>query len=201
MAFKDLREEVLENIKEALQCYELRGTEEAKEFEEDIEFWFDPEIVLYNSTLDSEDIEAASYEDLDPSDEYLGLFLSEDICKTYLSTRDFALVVAVSDGDKIPQLCIGVIDRSKGVALINTANILDPSSLQKFADIALRNATTKGEKTPIIRKYQRLSGTNTKLTAVQLDNAQRRLTSLLSEIDQYVLSRFVGKEIKSDEAL
>jgi hypothetical protein len=201
MAFKDLREEVLENIKEALQCYELRGTEEAKEFEEDIEFWFDPEIVLYNSTLDSEEIEAASYEDLDPSDEYLGLFLSEDICKTYLSTRDFALIIAVSDGDGDTQLCVGAVDRSTGVALINDSDILNLEDLKRFAKVAEANSVTKGEKTPILRKYQRVCSKDAKLTKVQIDNSQRRLTSLLSEIDQHVLSRFLGKTIRSDETL
>jgi hypothetical protein len=202
MSFKQLRTEVVDNIKEALSCYDVRDTEEAEEFQEDIDFWYDPEIVLYNSDLGSEEIEAATYDDIDVEDDYLGRFLSSEICRTYLSTRDFALVVGVSDDDEHGlSLCVGVIDRSTGVAMINASNLLDAESLQQFAEIATHNAKEQYSKVPIVRKYQRMASENNKLSKVQMENSQRRLTSLLSEIDQHVLSRYLGKEVKADEAL
>jgi hypothetical protein len=202
MTFKQLREEVLDNIRECLCSIDVQGTDEQEEFQEDIDFWLDPEIVLYNSELGSDEIEAASYDDIELDDDYLGLFLSEDVLKTYLSTRDFALVVGVSEvkADEM-LLCIGAVDRSTGVAMINASNLLDTEALTEFAKVAIKNANTAGEKEPIQRKYQLVMKEDAELDTPQRNNSKRRLISLLSAIDQHVLSSFLGKEVRTEEDL
>jgi hypothetical protein len=202
MTFKQLREEVLDNIRECLCSIDVQGTDEQEEFQEDIDFWLDPEIVLYNSELGSDEIEAASYDDIELDDDYLGLFLSEDVLKTYLSTRDFALVVGVSEvkADEM-LLCIGAVDRSTGVAMINANNLLDTEALTEFAKVAIKNANTAGEKEPIQRKYQLVMKEDAELDTPQRNNSKRRLISLLSAIDQHVLSSFLGKEVRTEEDL
>lgn len=202
MTFKQLREEVLDNIRECLCSIDVRGTDEQEEFQEDIDFWLDPEIVLYNSELGSDEIEAASYDDIELDDDYLGIFLSEEVVKTYLSTRDFALVVGVSEANADEMLlCIGAVDRSTGVAMVNASNLLDTETLTEFAKIAIKNSSTDGDKEPIQRKYQLVIKDGTEVDTPQKKNSKRRLISLLSAVDQHVLSSFLGKEVRTDEEL
>lgn len=202
MTFKQLHEEVFENIRECLSSIDVRGTDEEEEFREDIDFWLAPEIVLYNSELGSDEIEAASYDDIELEDDYLGLFISEEVLKTYLSTRDFALVVGVAEPKPDEMLlCVGAVDRSTGVAMVNSTNLLDLQALTEFAKVAIKNANNDGEKEPIQRKYQLVTKESSEVSTPQVQNSKRRLISLLSAIDQHVLSSFLGKEVKAEEDL
>jgi hypothetical protein len=201
MSFKEVREEVLDGIKEALACCEYKGTDKEEEFRDDISFWLDPDIVLYNSEVGSDEIEASSYDDLGIQGSWLELFLTEDIARTYLSTRDFALVISAEDIGDDCYLVVGAVDRSTGIALLNESNLLDPDTLAGNAKIAVSNTRSKGDLTPILRKYSLIIGAECSLPKQRVENSKRRLTALLSEIDQQVLSKFLGKEITAKEEL
>jgi hypothetical protein len=201
MPFKEVREEVLDCIQEALACCEYEGTDKQEEFQDDIDFWLDPEIVLYNSEVDSDEIEASRYGEIDVQGCWLEVFLTEDIIRTYLSTKDLALVVSAKDEGDDCYLVVGAVDRATGVAMLNDSNLLDSGILTENAKIAVANATSSNGLKAITRKYQMIIGSNSTVEKQRVDNSKRRLTSFLSDIDQHVLSKFMGKEITAREEL
>ena len=169
------------------------GTDE--EMDEEVEFWLDPETVIFETSPLEEDIYAATYESLKNGREKLSELVSEELINTYLSTRDFSVIFAVDDTEDQETILVGAVDRSTGVAMLKAENLIDEKSLEQASRIAKSN-TGSNSMSPFNYNYRVVKQRDSSLPEVQQANSQRRLIALLSEIDLHVLGRYIGAEVQ-----
>ena len=202
MTLEDLRTELLDNINVMLSALEEHNNQtEDQDFIDEYDFWFDPVSILYDSDPSTACIDSAAVDDIDlAEDDYLSKFLTQDIINTYLSSGELALVVASSEIDNEVASLVAAVDRSTGVALFSSHNLFDLEYLDGAASIASRNSVVE-EKQPINRAYNLSKHSDNQISELGQNNSRRRLLSLLQDIDMHVLSRHIGKEVKSIDYL
>ena len=176
----------------------LTGSDQ--EMDDEVDFWLDPETVIYETSPLEEDVYAATYDDLKKGREKLSELVSEELINTYLSTRDFSVIFAVDDTDDQETILVGAVDRSSGIAMLKADNLLDENALEQASQIA-RSNTGSSEIRPFDYSYRLIKEQGDHIPEAQQANSQRRLTALLSEIELHVLSRYIGAEVKVREDL
>lgn len=195
-------DELMGSVKAILTAFEYKnsgkfGTD--SEMDDEVEFWLDPELVVFESSPDEEDVLASTYEDLLDDVAEDDPVLSKEIVQTYLSTTDLILVVG-SDSEDLTEIRIGTVDRSTGVALVNAHLPTDPKILEERAAIATTN--TGGDKdVPCDYAYQLITGKNSKLTQTQKAASFRRLSNFMTAIDTHILSYYLGTNVEIREDL
>ena len=170
------------------------------EMDEEVDFWLDPETVIFETSPSEDDVYAATYDDLKKGREKLAELVSEELINTYLSTRDFSVIFAVDDDDDKETILVGAVDRSTGIALLKADNLLDETALEQASKIARSNTGTS-EIVPCDYSYRLVKEQGDHIPEAQQANSQRRLTALLSEIDLHVLGRYIGTEVQVREDL
>ena len=170
------------------------------EMDEEVDFWLDPETVIFETSPSEDDVYAATYDDLKKGREKLAELVSEELINTYLSTRDFSVIFAVDDDDDKETILVGAVDRSTGIALLKADNLLDETALEQASKIAKSN-TRSSEIVPFDYNYRLVKEQGDHIPEAQQANSQRRLTALLSEIDLHVLGRYIGTEVQVREDL
>ena len=170
------------------------------EMDEEVDFWLDPETVIFETSPSEDDVYAATYDDLRKGREKLAELVSEELINTYLSTRDFSVIFAVEDDDDKETILVGAVDRSTGIALLKADNLLDETALEQASKIAKSN-TGSSEIVPCDYNYRLVKEQGDHIPEAQQANSQRRLTALLSEIDLHVLGRYIGTEVQVREDL
>ena len=176
----------------------LTGSDQ--EMDEEVDFWLDPETVIFETSPSEDDVYAATYDDLKKGREKLAELVSEELINTYLSTRDFSVIFAVDDDDDKEIILVGAVDRSTGIALLKADNLLDETALEHASKIAKSN-TRSSEIVPFDYNYRLVKEQGDHIPEAQQANSQRRLTALLSEIDLHVLGRYIGTEVQVREDL
>ena len=176
----------------------LTGSDQ--EMDEEVDFWLDPETVIFETSPSEDDVYAATYDDLKKGREKLAELVSEELINTYLSTRDFSVIFAVDDDDDKEIILVGAVDRSTGIALLKADNLLDETALEQASKIA-RSNTRSSEIVPFDYNYRLVKEQGDHIPEAQQANSQRRLTALLSEIDLHVLGRYIGTEVQVREDL
>jgi hypothetical protein len=166
-----------------------------QEMDEEVDFWLDPETVIFETSPLEEDIYAATYDSLKNGREKLSELVSEELISTYLSTRDFSVIFAVDDTDDQETILVAAVDRSTGIAMLKVDNLIDEKALDEASKIATGNVGST-KLSPFNYNYRLVKERGDALSEVQQANSQRRLTALLSEIDLHVLSRYVGAEVQ-----
>jgi len=192
-------ENLFDSVRSAIEAY-VYSNSDAKgsdpEMDDEVSFWLDPQKVLFETAPDEDDIFAATLEDLKGDTSLVGELISRDIVQTYLSTEDFAVLIGVSEEDDDQDATlVAAIDRTTGIALLKPDNIFDDKALEKAAKAA-RSNTDSEKLVPVDYRYQFIMPTIHKLTKTQENNSRRRLTSLLTDIDSFVLQQHVGHEIQ-----
>ena len=170
------------------------------EMDEEVDFWLDPETVIFETSPSEDDVYAATYDDLRKGREKLAELVSEELINTYLSTRDFYVIFAVDDADDKETILVGAVDRYTGIALLKADNLLDETALEQASKIA-RSNTGSSEIVPFDYSYRLVKEQGDHIPEAQQANSQRRLTALLSEIDLHVLGRYIGTEVQVREDL
>ena len=177
---------------------DLTGSDQ--EMDDEVDFWLDPETVIYETSPLEEDVYAATYDDLKKDREKLSELVSEELINTYLSTRDFSVIFAVDDTDDQETILVGAVDRSSGIAMLKADNLLDEKALEQASQIA-RSNTGSSEIRPFDYSYRLIKEQGDHIPEAQQANSQRRLTALLSEIELHVLGRYIGTEVQVREDL
>lgn len=172
-----------------------------EEMDDEVDFWLDPETVVFETSPLEEEVYAATYESIKDGSENLAKLISPELIRTYLSTRDFSVIFSVDDDNEDDlMIMVAAVDRSTGVALIKSGNLVDTVSLEKAGNIAKANSASEGM-SPYEYCYQFVRQKDSTVSEVQQANSQRRLTALLTEIDTHVLSTYLGKEVQVREDL
>ena len=198
-----LYDDLFNAVRSSLEAcaYKTSGlTGSDQEMDDEVDFWLDPETVIYETSPLEEDIYAATYDDLKKGREKLSELVSEELINTYLSTRDFSVIFAVDDTDDQETILVGAVDRSSGIAMLKADNLLDEKALEQASQIA-RSNTGSSEIRPFDYSYRLIKEQGDHIPEAQQANSQRRLTALLSEIDLHVLGRYIGKEVQVREDL
>lgn len=181
----------------AAYSYKLNGhTGEDEDMDGEVDFWLDPEAVIFETSPNYNEVSCGEYKDLFHKDSFASEFLSQDIARTYLSSREIAVIL----GRDEDTLMLALVDRSNGTALIKPSHIFDEKALEAAKQVAQANASTEVP-SPMNVGYRFVVPQDSKLTTAQRDNAKRRLINMMSEIDIYVLSQYAGHEIKVREDL
>lgn len=202
MTIELLHKELHENITDMFSCLlAVRLGEINAHVQEEFDFWFDEEAILYDTDPDSECIDSASADQIDTEHEYLGRFLNKDVVQTYLKSGELVLLVASNETDDGLMTCIAAVDRSTGVALLNTADIFDKHILKEAAAITVANSDAGDNLLPIERHYKLITSKGLNVEQSKIDFSRRRLTALLSDIDVHILSQYLGSPIQSRDDL
>ena len=198
-----LYDDLFNAVRSSLEAcaYKTSGlTGSDQEMDDEVDFWLDPETVIYETSPLEEDVYAATYDDLKKGREKLSELVSEELINTYLSTRDFSVIFAVDDTDDQETILVGAVDRSSGIAMLKADNLLDEKALEQASQIA-RSNTGSSEIRPFDYSYRLIKEQGDHIPEAQQANSQRRLTALLSEIELHVLSRYIGAEVQVREDL
>ena len=198
-----LYDDLFNAVRSSLEAcaYKTSGlTGSDQEMDDEVDFWLDPETVIYETSPLEEDVYAATYDDLKKGREKLSELVSEELINTYLSTRDFSVIFAVDDTDDQETILVGAVDRSSGIAMLKADNLLDEKALEQASQIA-RSNTGSSEIRPFDYSYRLIKEQGDHIPEAQQANSQRRLTALLSEIELHVLGRYIGTEVQVREDL
>lgn len=203
MSLKDLQDELQQSIQVMLAVLsDYRAGDRSDDVVDEYDFWFDKDTVVYDTDPDSDTVDAVAVEDLDLTDPYLKLFLNKDIISTYLSSGDFALIIASStspDGEIMST--VAAVDRTTGVGLANRSNLFDAEFLKSAGEVALANKGRSTDYTPVQRAYFLITYNQLEVPDDKIAYSRRRLTSLLTDIDVHVLSRYLDTDISVREDL
>ena len=181
---------VLEDLK-AVMCgpvsaydYKHNGTKDVAD-DEDVEFWLNPELVLYSSSPTEDSISCGSIKDILDYMGELSHIINHDIAQTYLTTEDLILIYSVGDGDKGQTMYMGGFDRSTGIGLIRTNNVIDK-------EVIKREVGENNRQLP----YQKMTYKERSLDDKLGKYSFRRLLSMLMDIDQHITSDIVGRPLE-----
>ena len=168
------------------------------EMDLEVDFWCDPQTVLFETSAGDDEIYAATLDDIDDTDEQLSSLITKDIVDTYLRSQDFAVIFGIDEDDE--NILVAAVDRSTGVALVKPDNILDSTTLEQTRAIAESNKDSN-EPVPIVLKYQLVLPRDREVEKRKKDNATRRLTALLTDIEVAALESSLGCSIEIREDL